>query len=79
MVLTCDGVKVGAHDATSVDYLFEAYPMLKSKADALSKRKKKSVKPDGVLYARQKVSSAIDHLTFGKFGLWGRREGEGMN
>lgn len=57
MVLTCDGVQVSVDDATSVDSLFKAHPRLRSKADALSKKKKKSVKPDGVLYARQKVSN----------------------
>lgn len=53
MVLTCDGAKV---DAASVDAIFEAHPRLRSEAEALAGKKKTNVKPDGVLYARQKVN-----------------------
>ena len=53
MVLMCDGAKV---DAASVDSIFEAHPRLQSEAEALAAKKKKYVKPDGVLYARQKVN-----------------------
>ena len=53
MVLTCDGARI---DAASVDSVFEAHPRLRSEAEALARKKKTHVKPDGVLYARQKVN-----------------------
>lgn len=58
MVLTCDGAKV---DAASVDAIFEAHPRLRSEAEALAGKKKTNVKPDGVLYARQK-EFVVTHL-----------------
>ena len=67
MVLTCDGSKV---DAASVDSIFEAHPRIKSEAEALAGKKKRHVKPDGVLYARQKVNwpDIVAHSESGSMG-----------
>ena len=54
MVLTCDGAKIVA---SSVDSLFEAHPRLQLEAELLAQKKKRHVRPEGVLYARQKVNT----------------------
>jgi len=58
MVLTCDGAKIVA---SSVDSLFEAHPRLQLEAELLAQKKKRHVRPEGVLYARQK-EFVVTHL-----------------
>ena len=56
MVVVVDNVPVlNASALQSPDSLYEAFPSLLADAEALAATKPKMPRPDGVLYARQKV------------------------
>ncbi len=60
MVLWVDSVPIKDDDLQSLDVLYHKFPRLLEGAKALVSKKKKYFRPEGVLYARQKVVVMIN-------------------
>ena len=63
MVILVEGQCVKDEDIRSLDTFYQKFPNILSGAKKLAAMKKKIVKPEGVLYARQKVSQLFHLVT----------------
>jgi len=57
MVILVDNQPLSLEEVQNLDSLYERHPQLLKGANQLASTKKRIVKPEGVLYARQKVNT----------------------